>query len=387
MKKNLLFIIAMLLVLGISTIEAKTQVKVGLTSWATSVYYDDLVITDPDGKVLFQDDFSGSGLSWSDNNAWRREDGHLIRKDMDASMPMIYCNVALGTDFDVRLKARKLDGKEGFIIVLNYDDGYKQTLVNLGGFDNKQFLLQHLKGSGQTKEYVTKGAIDRFCYYDGKRDPQVYDIHLKVRKGKVYSCFLDDVPAIITEKAFKEFEERVKSSGTSLYYAYAEAVYNFRGSTQPRKNAIDYYKKALDAGDPRAYSDYARGARNELHAKAKDIEKYWVKAAELGHKWAYWNLAYDFYEDGMYWDAAKYFAMAAEQPFEWQRVCDYILRNKPISYRSSLGYTYTDFTEKYPDAYYAYEYARYRLGKEENYPPLERSVPQNSAFALRKLVE
>ncbi len=387
MKKNLLCIVAMLLVFGSLAVNAKTQVKVGLTSWATSVYYDDFVITDPDGKVLFQDNFSGQGLSWTGNSAWKREDGHLVRKDVNASMPMTFCNVALGDDFDVRLKARKLDGKEGFIIVIDYDNGNKQTLVNLGGFDNEQFLLQHFKGSRQTKEYVTKGSVSSSCYYDGKRDPQVYDIHLKVRKGKVYSCFLDDVPAILTEKAFKEFEERVKSSGTSLYYAYAEAVYNFRGSTQPRNIAIDYYKKALDAGDNRAYIDYAVVARKDLHAKAKDIEKYRVKAAELGSIWAYWNLAYEFYEDHMYADAAKYFAMAAEQPFEWQRVCDYILRHKPISYRTNLGYTYTDFTEKYPDAHYAYEYARYRLGLEENYPPLEQSVPQNSAFALKKLVE
>ena len=128
MKKNLLCIVAMLLVFGSLAVNAKTQVKVGLTSWATSVYYDDFVITDPDGKVLFQDDFSGHGLSWSGNSAWKREDGHLVRKDVNASMPMTFCNVALGEDFDVRLKARKLDGKEGFIIVIDYDNGNKQTL-------------------------------------------------------------------------------------------------------------------------------------------------------------------------------------------------------------------------------------------------------------------
>ena len=184
MKKGLRLIstLAAFLLLAMQA-NAETYDRVVLKCHETSAAFADFKIVDENGNIIFQDDFSGKNKkNWRNVNKyeskyWKYQEGWFVQTDTFYSIHTMGCAVPLPSNrFDIYLKAKKLGGKEGFII------GYANSgkCVNIGGWGNtKHSFMDH---HNSVAALSSEGSINV---------GQEYRIHISVR-GNNKRCYLDD---------------------------------------------------------------------------------------------------------------------------------------------------------------------------------------------------
>jgi Alpha-L-arabinofuranosidase len=160
--------------------------KIGLGSWVTPVDYKDVkVVSNVDGTVLFQDDFSDPATlkNWAVfKGKWSIKGGFMRQSTEDED-----CRVTFGdvnwTNYTLTLKARKDGGKEGFLIDFGYQDDNNYYHLNIGGWGNTQTVI----------EKTAKGTHHIFigdAFPDSAEEGQWYDIKIVV-SGMRIQCFRD----------------------------------------------------------------------------------------------------------------------------------------------------------------------------------------------------
>lgn len=116
-------------------------VRVGFSSYATSVAYDNLLVKNIAGDTLYFNDFSKSDLSeWTGEHMenWEIRSGRLIQKNPHALGELIFLNKTFHADYIVECDAEKLYGDEGFILAFNAIDADNYAWWNVGGWSNRQ---------------------------------------------------------------------------------------------------------------------------------------------------------------------------------------------------------------------------------------------------------
>ena len=76
------------------------------------------------------------------------------------------CTAEVGDHYTVKCRARKDDGREGFIIVFNYVDPQHYCWVNFGGWGNTQHGLEQINGSGKSQTATKRGRVEAGRWYD-----------------------------------------------------------------------------------------------------------------------------------------------------------------------------------------------------------------------------
>ncbi|HZT22893.1 MAG TPA: alpha-L-arabinofuranosidase C-terminal domain-containing protein, partial [Verrucomicrobiae bacterium] len=140
---------------------------IGVGSWNTAVQYTNLVVTS-NGVVLYQSDFVHQGT-----NGWRVFNGTW---SVNAGL---YQQTALTTDcrsttgdtnwanYTITLKARKISGAEGFLILFNWTDDNDWTWWNVGGWNNTLDGIEQMVGGTKTVlAQVPQTAIATNVWYD-----------------------------------------------------------------------------------------------------------------------------------------------------------------------------------------------------------------------------
>ncbi|MFA6564465.1 MAG: alpha-L-arabinofuranosidase C-terminal domain-containing protein [Verrucomicrobiia bacterium] len=138
--------------------------NVGVGTWATQAEFKDIKVTGKDGRVLFASDFSKNMRGWKLNGGkWEVADGALRQTSLDNG---VHAMVGEKTwrDYTFTLKARKLDGAEGFLIPFQVQRDKEKSWWNLGGWGNKRHGLEV---PGIHAEHVD-GAIETGRWYDIK---------------------------------------------------------------------------------------------------------------------------------------------------------------------------------------------------------------------------
>lgn len=163
----------------VGTIEEQAPTgAIGVGTWNTSAEFKDLRVTAPDGKVLFTSDFSQSSEGWKllgDGSQWSVQDG-VLKQTAEREFIRAIAGDKSWADYTITLKARKISGQEGFLILFHINDDEDRVWWNIGGWNNTQHALE----LGET--------------LDGKRgriEPnRWYDIKVEV-KGASVKCSLD----------------------------------------------------------------------------------------------------------------------------------------------------------------------------------------------------
>jgi alpha-L-arabinofuranosidase len=154
---------------------------IALSSWATSVAYDDVRVTSADGRELFADDFSGDASRWTGNGygSWGIRDGAYVQSDTGATNPMVTAGDPRWSDFTFSVKATKLAGSEGFLIPFAVNGTGNPYFWNLGGWNN-------------TRSAVDGGNQSRVFHSDGTtiETGRTYDLRVEVR-GRTVKLFID----------------------------------------------------------------------------------------------------------------------------------------------------------------------------------------------------
>jgi len=140
---------------------------IGLGSWSTSVQYSNVVVTS-NGVTLYQSDFLNSGT-----NGWRvfLGDWSTLGGIYQQTSTLADCRSTTGdtnwANYTISLRARKLGGSEGFLILFNWTDDNNWTWLNLGGWNNSQHSVeQNLNGSKSDLGPRVSGSIAANVWYD-----------------------------------------------------------------------------------------------------------------------------------------------------------------------------------------------------------------------------
>jgi alpha-L-arabinofuranosidase len=169
---------------------------IGLSTWATSAAYDDVTVTSADGTALFGDDFSGDASQWttSGTGSWSVQNGAYVQTDEAAENTLVTAGDPAWRDYDLKVKATKKSGKEGFLVAFGVQDTGNYYWWNLGGWNNTQSAVEQAVDGGKSTLLSQAGSIET---------GRTYDLEVKVRgrqvslylDGALWGSFTDDKPA------------------------------------------------------------------------------------------------------------------------------------------------------------------------------------------------
>jgi alpha-L-arabinofuranosidase len=151
---------------------------IGLMTWETSAEFKDIKLTSDD-KVLY--DSNRQPGSW--NNAtgkWTVDHGVFRQTELETDRRSYLKDVRVDglSRYTLRLKARKLSGREGFLILINAQSEANRVQWNLGGWGNSEHGFE----SGGRISPGIKGQIETGRWYD---------VRLEV-DGATITGYLDD---------------------------------------------------------------------------------------------------------------------------------------------------------------------------------------------------
>jgi alpha-L-arabinofuranosidase len=110
--------------------------SIGVGTFRTQVEYKDIVVTAPDGRTLLTADLSKNTRGWQfTGGKWDLQDRAIKPSAADAESWAITGDPAW-TDYTIRLKARKLGGQNGLVVLWHAADGTTYHRWTVGGFGN-----------------------------------------------------------------------------------------------------------------------------------------------------------------------------------------------------------------------------------------------------------
>ncbi|MFF1506519.1 alpha-L-arabinofuranosidase C-terminal domain-containing protein [Streptomyces sp. NPDC058326] len=157
---------------------------IGLSTWATSAAYDDVEVTAANGTTLLKDDFSTGASRWTPaagRGTWAVQDGAYVQSDEAAENTLVTAGDTSWQDYDLKVRATKKSGREGFLIAFGVRDTGNHYWWNLGGWGNTRSAVEKAVDGGKQTLLETPTAIET---------GRTYDVHVQVR-GRQVTLYLD----------------------------------------------------------------------------------------------------------------------------------------------------------------------------------------------------
>lgn len=151
--------------------------RIGVGTWNTAAEFKDIKVTAPDGTTLLASDFTRNSDGWNflGEGRWSVQDGAL-RESARKEFVRALAGSKSWTNYTIELKARKLAGREGFLILFHINDDDDRTWWNIGGWENTLDGLEMDETVDQKPRSVETGRW--------------YDLRLSVNGSRV-QCWLD----------------------------------------------------------------------------------------------------------------------------------------------------------------------------------------------------
>jgi alpha-L-arabinofuranosidase len=155
---------------------------IGVGTWNTQAEFKDIKVARGD-KVLFQSNFAAGGghhglpKGWKAmHGKWQLKDGALQQLATGENARVVVGDAGW-SDYTLTLKARKLGGAEGFLILFAAGDRNAKNWWNIGGWGNSEHAIEHARISGPR----VPGRVETGRWYD---------IRIELRGGEA-RCYLD----------------------------------------------------------------------------------------------------------------------------------------------------------------------------------------------------
>ena len=157
----------------VSDVHLRGQIGVG--TWKTHAEYKDIRVVSKEGITLFESSFSKGLAGWKmEGGDWKIAEGAL-RQEADGENLRATAGDPSWSDYTLTLKARKLAGDEGFLVLFATPDAKNPTWWDIGGWGNREHSLQ---GAGLVENHVP-GSVETGRWYDIR-------VELKGRSIKAY---------------------------------------------------------------------------------------------------------------------------------------------------------------------------------------------------------
>lgn len=139
---------------------------VGVGTWHTQAEYKDLKVVQ-NGKTVFQSDFTKPLSGWKQHGGrWAVKDG-VLRQTEQSDDIYLTTGDPQWSDCTYTLKARKLAGAEGFLILFQVRDGQNWVWWNLGGWGNARHGIEKCEGGAKSPVgHSVDGQIETGRWYD-----------------------------------------------------------------------------------------------------------------------------------------------------------------------------------------------------------------------------
>ena len=161
---------------------------VGVGVWHTQAEYSDISVTGPDDHALLKVDMAKDLSGWqASGGRWEKGENALHPANGDAESWSVTGDPKW-TDYTVRMRARKIAGREGFIVLFHAKDGENYRWWNVGGWGNTLARCEVSENGGRS----AYGQGVPFQVETGRW----YDLRLEV-KGNHVRGFVDD--KLVTE--------------------------------------------------------------------------------------------------------------------------------------------------------------------------------------------
>jgi alpha-L-arabinofuranosidase len=147
---------------------------IGVGTWNTSAEFKDVKVTAPDGKVLFDGNIK-TDWKFLGGGSWTSENG-VLKQTAEKEFVRAIAGDKSWSDYTLELKARKISGREGFLILFHIGDDEDRIWWNVGGWGNTQSGVE----LGETRD-PKKVTVE---------DNRWYDLKVEV-KGASVKCWLD----------------------------------------------------------------------------------------------------------------------------------------------------------------------------------------------------
>lgn len=180
----------------------KAPYSLALSSWGTAVRYDNIVVKDMEGNILYENDFSEGNLDgWTLERGgnWTVKDGMMAQTNRS-----MYGKLALlegqnfGMNYIIELDAIKDSGDEGFLIGFNAQDTKNFAWFNIGGWGNSQHAVEQTLSGEKTFIKGEPGSLTT-----GK----TYKVRIEVRDGGMVRTLLDNT--VVVDKAIMPNEQKL----------------------------------------------------------------------------------------------------------------------------------------------------------------------------------
>ena len=208
---------------------------IGVGTWLTRAEFKDIKVT-RGGETLYTCDFANGLQDWKQlgGGDWKVVDGALRQSSGKENIRAI-AGDKRWTDYTYSLKARKLGGAEGFLILFHIQDENAKCWWNLGGWGNQRHgvelggIVTEAPGSIETGRWydirieVQGSAIK--CYLDGKL---VHDVQSPAVKSLYASASLAQASGEVILKVVNvskgEITGAVALNGASSVKGPAKAI-------------------------------------------------------------------------------------------------------------------------------------------------------------------
>jgi len=189
--------------------EGSTNGAIGVGTWHTQAEFKDIKVT-KGGKTLLACDFADGTKGWRLlSGDWKSQDG-VLRQNSPADNVRAVAGDKNWSDYTYSLKARKLGGAEGFLILFRVRNDHEKAWWNLGGWGN----VRHAIELGGTITGAVPGRIETGRWYG---------IRIELKGGNI-KCYLDG-----------KLIHDVNHPAVKALYASASAV---RGFPDPAREII-----------------------------------------------------------------------------------------------------------------------------------------------------
>lgn len=177
------------------TTESKTPRAtggIGLSTWRTQAEFDDVKVTARDGQTLLAEDFAAGAGGWRIlGGDWKAQNGVFAQTGNSADGRAV-AGDPNWSDYTLSLRARKLGGDEGFLIMFRTRDEANYSWWNLGGWGNVRHAVE--KSSGGSKSIISREVPGRI------ETGRWSDIRIELQGTRI-RCYLDG-------KLIHDFEDR-----------------------------------------------------------------------------------------------------------------------------------------------------------------------------------